>query len=195
MEPHLEFLMTAPWEEESFYKDWLAQSYHYTQHSTRMLAFTAGWSRYEDGAYYRRSLKHIREEQGHEQIAVADLKALGEEVTSFPESGVTRALWETQFYKIQRNPFALLGYILALEAIAVFKFKDLSARLEAKYGDKANRFVHIHAEDDPHHVTEAIEQIEKCSPEAKELIQLNFDQTVEMYTLMVKDIINRTQVH
>ncbi len=192
MEPHLQTLMNAPWDNENFYKEWLAQSYHYTRHSIRMLAFSAGCSHPEEKSYFQRSLKHIREEQGHEQIAVNDLKTLGGSIENFMEKGVTRALWEPQFYKIQKDPVSLLGYILALECLAVFKFSELNDILVKRYGDKANRFVHIHAEDDPHHVTEALAQIELCSDVSKKLIQANFDQTCDLYSCLINNIIATT---
>ena len=186
----LQTLEQAPWENSAFYKEWLAQSYYYTQHSTRMLAYCAGWTNPVHGEYYRRSLKHIREEQGHEQIAINDLQAMSGDIKDFPEMGVTRSLWEPQFYKINRDPFSLLGYILSLEALAVFSFKEIYARTSKAHGEESGRFIKTHADDDPHHVTEALKQIEKCPSESRPMIHENFTQTNTMYALMLNEIVH-----
>lgn len=154
-----------------------------------MLAFAAGWSSpVNDKSYYRRSLTHITEEQGHDLIALNDLKTLGFSIEQFPELGVTRALWEPQFYKIQKDPASLLGYILGLEILAVRTFKECHAELAKTYSENAVRFVKVHADDDPDHVESALAQIEKCTPHEKKNIEANFDQTIEMYGLMLQQI-------
>jgi hypothetical protein len=153
-----------------------------------MLAMAAGWTSPEKQNYYRRSLQHIHEEQGHELIAVNDLKILGGDVHEFPELSVTRALWEPQFYKIQRNPTTLLGYILSLEALALMTFQPLLQTLKKSYPDEACRFVKVHAEDDPEHVEHALAQIEKCTLEEREEIFANFYQTRDMYVLFLQAI-------
>ena len=41
-------------------------------------------------------VQDVIEEEGREHVAVNDLKALGQEIQSFSEMGMTRALWEPQ---------------------------------------------------------------------------------------------------
>lgn len=190
----VEEFRNQPWTNKSFYANWLAQSYYYTSYSTRMLAAAAGWSSpVNDKSYYRRSLTHINEEQGHELIALNDLKSLGLTVENFPESGVTRAMWEPQFYKILKDPASLLGYILALEVLAVRTFKEFHAELAKTYTADAVKFVKVHADDDPDHVESALAQIEKCNESEKKTIQMNFEQTLTMYGLMLKELNLATQ--
>jgi len=154
-----------------------------------MLAAAAGWSSpVNDKAYYRRSLTHITEEQGHELIALNDLKVLGYVANDFPQMGITRALWEPQFYKILKDPASLLGYILGLEILAVRTFKEFHGELAKHYSADAIKFVKVHADDDPDHVEAALEQIEKCSDSEKQNIDINFEQTLQMYGLMVNQI-------
>ncbi len=177
-----------PWDNSKLYKNWLAQSFYYTTHSTRMLAFAAGWSPAEEQNYYRRSLSHIREEQSHDLLAVKDLEHLGEKRENFMELESCRALWEPQFYKIQRNPKHLLGYILALEHLAVLTFPGMYELVLKKYGPEAIRFVKVHAEDDPDHVKEAVNQIESCTQGERVEIMKNFDQTCVLYKHLLNDI-------
>lgn len=154
-----------------------------------MLATAAGWSSpTEDKSYYRRSLTHITEEQGHDLIAVNDLKALGLSIDQFPELGITRALWEPQFYKILKDPASLLGYILGLEILAVRTFKEFHSELCKTYPEAATKFVKVHADDDPDHVESALAQIEKCTEAEKKNIYMNFEQTLQMYGLMLQQI-------
>jgi len=179
-----------PWTNKEFYKNWLAQSFYYTTHSTRMLAFAAGWSPTDEQNYYRRSLTHIREEQSHDLLAVRDLEKLGSKREKYEELEICRSLWEPQFYKMQRNPKILLGYILALENLAVLTFPKLNQTLLETYGKDATHFVRVHAEDDPDHVEEAIHQIEACTEEEQQEIRKNFDQTCVAYRLLLNDIKN-----
>ena len=153
-----------------------------------MLAFAAGWTNNTEQSYYRRSLVHISEEQGHDLIALNDLKNLDKNINDFEELCSTRSMWETQFYKIQKDPSTLLGYILALEAFAVLSLKHLNQELLKTYSEKSTKFVKVHADDDPDHVEEALVQINKCTPEQQKNIMFNFKQTLTMYQLMLTEI-------
>jgi pyrroloquinoline quinone (PQQ) biosynthesis protein C len=184
----VETFRTQEWANKKVYSQWLAQSYYYTSYSTRMLAFAAGWTNSSEQSFYRRSLVHISEEQGHDLVALNDLKQLGETIEKYPEFGSTRSMWESQFYKIQKDPSCLLGYILALEAFAVRSLKEFNSELLKNYPETATRFVKVHADDDPDHVEQAIEQIEKCTPDQKKNIMFNFEQTIAMYEFMLLDM-------
>ncbi len=183
-----------PWTNSEFYKRWLAQSFYYTTHSTRMLAYAAGCSSVHEQAYYRRSLAHIREEQSHDLLAVRDLEKLGSQREKYSELGTTRALWEPQFFKTSRQPKALLGYILALEQLAVLTFPALNSLLVETYGKEATHFVRVHAEDDPDHVEEAIRQIQECTPLERIEILKNYEQTCSVYRLLLEEIKASSQV-
>lgn len=176
------------WENPALYKNWLAQTYYYTRHSTRMLAYAAGWSGPEKQHYYRRSVQHIQEEQGHDLIALNDLKLIGGDIREFPELSITRAFWEPQFYKVQKNPTSLLGYILALEVLSLQMCPAMHEMLLKTYPAEACRFVKIHGEDDPEHVQHALDQIEKCTLEEREDIFANFHQTRDIYTALLQNI-------
>ncbi len=176
------------WANSELYAKWLAQSYYYTSYSTRMLAFAASWTDSTEQGYYRRSLQHIREEQGHDLIAKNDLEKLGGSLSEIPELGVTRSLWEPQFFKMQKEPAALLGYILSLEELAVKTFAPLHGKIAEHYPKEACRFVKVHADDDPDHVEEAMKQIEACTPEQQASIYANYTQTCDLYRLMLEEI-------
>ncbi len=173
MDRAISHILSMPWEDPGFYAGYLSQVYHYVSHSTRMLAAAAAVT--ESPEYYKRLIAHIREEEGHEKMAAADLKQLGHPIGE--ELGVTRALWEPQFFKIQRHPEALLGYILALELAAIEMFPNVLPRVKAAHGDRCVTFARVHAEEDPNHVKEALSQIEALDEAGKERAWKNFDQT------------------
>lgn len=183
----VETFKNQDWSNKKFYSNWLAQTYYYTSYSTRLLAFAAGWSDKSNKNYFKRSVIHISEEQGHELIALNDLKNLGENIVNYPELGITRAMWESQFVKIQKDPVILLGYILALEALAV-KTNEFHGMLKQHYNEEALRFIKTHADDDPDHVVEAIEQIQSCSPEQQNQIKIGYEHTLQLYRLMIQEI-------
>ncbi|NUN06204.1 MAG: iron-containing redox enzyme family protein [Bdellovibrio sp.] len=179
-----------PWNDLKFYQNWLMQSYYYTAHSTRMLALAAGWTETDETSYYRRSLSHIREEQGHDMMAFKDAEGLGCKTHLVKELGSTRALWEPQFYKIQKSPLSLLGYILCLEMLAVKHFPALLSKLKQSHPSGKHDFVRVHAEDDPDHVDEALIQIAHCSENQIALIIKNFEQTADLYRFMLQESAN-----
>lgn len=157
-----------------------------------MLAYAAGWSDKTNKTYFKRSIIHISEEQGHDLIALNDIKILGETLEKFPELGVTRAMWESQFYKIQKDPSYLLGYILGLEAFAVKTFKEFHAILKQYHPEESLRFVKVHADDDPDHVEDALEQIAQCTEAQQAVIKTAYEHTLQLYRLMLKEIAQRS---
>lgn len=186
VKPESELILSLPWEDAGFYAGYLSQVVHYTSYSTRMLAAAAAAT--ENKPYYRRLVAHIREEEGHDRLALADLKQMGPGFDLGDELGSTRALWEAQFYKIQRHPEALLGYVLALEMFAIEVYPPLLGRLRKAHGMKCVGFVRVHAEEDPHHVTEALNQIQEMGPGLEDVIWKNFVQTKSVLMHMLEDI-------
>lgn len=172
-----------PWENKYIYGSFLAQTYYYVSHSCRLLAFAAALSKLSENNYFNRSIKHISEESNHEVLAEKDLQRLGFNLSDFLETGTTRALYESQYYKIQnQDPTALLGYILALEGIAVHSVPPVFSRLSQAFDKKSLNFLRVHSEEDPEHLHKAFEQIEKLNSEQKTYVEMNFLQTCDMYT-------------
>src|SRR4051794_23231768 len=89
MGPHVR---DFPWGDRRAYADWLAQTYYYVHHSTRLLACAAArfpTDERGDGLHHRFG-KHMSEEQKHEKLCVHDLKGLGTSVVDWPERHATR---------------------------------------------------------------------------------------------------------
>ena len=114
-----EAISSYPWQDPEAYALYLSQTYYYVLHSTRLLALSAAHMKVSDNTFHRRFLEHASEEKGHDLMALKDLEVLGFRLEDFPELPHTRMFWETQYYKIEHNdPLSLLGYVIALEALA-----------------------------------------------------------------------------
>lgn len=189
MSPHVnEF----PWAERSAYCDWLAQTYHYVHHSTRLLAAAAArFPTDERGdALHHRFASHMREEQKHERLCLHDLEVLDSSVTKFRERHATRMFYEPQYFKIEhRDPTALLGYILVLEMFgAAGDGRALMATLAKAHGDKSLSFVKLHCEEDPDHIEKGFAIVEGCTLCQIKLIEENAWQTVHAYAAILREI-------
>ena len=173
--------------DESVYADFLAQTYYYVAHSTRLLALAAGLLSKEDEKYFRRFVRHIGEETSHEVLAEKDLKDLGHSPEDFYHKPETKALWEPQYYKILReDPMGFMGYILVLEQFACVRLDSLLKDVESAYEGKAKRFIKLHAEEDPDHVDKAIIFSESLSTERQKLVVMNMYQTATAYSQLLK---------
>lgn len=186
----IEKLKNFPWDSKKFYADYLAQTYYYVCHSTRLLACSAGRMNQEDQKMHRRFLEHSSEEVAHELMAKKDLQSLGYKIEDFPEKAETRMFWEPQYYKIEYvDPSALMGYILVLEDVASRICPWINKEVEKSYGKKAATFIRVHGEDDPEHVEQAIKVIESLPLHRRKHIFENIIQTTKSYNLMIDEIL------
>ena len=181
-------LREYPWDNKDAYAQYLAQTYYYICHSTRLLAASAARFSQEDQGLHRRFLKHTDEENSHELLALRDLQKLGYKIEDFPESARTRTLYEVQYYKIEHvDPAALMGYILALETMAGDDFKWLKEKLYSLYGKEVAKFVQVHADEDPDHIEKALKVIEALAPSRLGTVDINLLQTAQCYSEMLND--------
>ncbi len=56
-----EVLMHSPWSQKEFYAEWLAQTYFYVQHSTRLLCLSAARVGHYQNIHHLRMIDHMRE--------------------------------------------------------------------------------------------------------------------------------------
>ncbi|MBC7537891.1 MAG: iron-containing redox enzyme family protein [Bacteriovorax sp.] len=175
-------IQSLPWEDKAFYSNYLAQTYYFVCHSTRLLARSISHFGVERDSLYRRFVAHLKEENYHERIAESDLLAMGMSPNDFEELAITKAFWESQYYKIdQTKGTSLLGYILYLEAIPVHCFKGI-----LKYfPENANRFLKVHMEEDPKHLDHVLQVILELSVAEQDQIWDNYHQTAELYQQML----------
>jgi hypothetical protein len=177
-----EIIDSMPWEDKKFYGNFLAQTYYFVCHSTRLLARAASHFGVDNERLYRRFVNHMSEEDRHELLAKKDLEQLGFSIEDFPELSETRTFWESQYYKIdQSKGTSLLGYILYLEAIAVNCFERCYDVISKEYGNKCVNFIRVHVNEDPEHLEHAIEEINAFEGAQLADIWQNFEQSADIY--------------
>lgn len=179
-----------PWENERAYAEYLAQTYYYICHSTRLLAASAARFSQADQGLHKRFLKHTDEENSHELLALRDLQKLGFNIENFPELAQTKTLYEIQYYKIEHcDPAALMGYILALETLAANDLKWLKEKVTGLYGKECAKFIQVHADEDPDHIEKALKVVDQLSANRLPAIDINIQQTA----LCFNDMLNACQ--
>jgi hypothetical protein len=180
-----------PWEERAAYTDWVAQTYYYVRHSTRLLALAAARFPMDKrgNALHHRFAAHMNEEKKHEQLALHDISQLGSSIESLPERSSTRTFYEPQYYKIEHiHPVALFGYILPLEAIGPLCGKRIMPRVTTAHGGQCVAFLKLHVEEDVEHVAKALEIVAGIAAEEQAVIQQNLVQTSYSYAAMLAEI-------
>jgi thiaminase len=183
---------TFPWSSRRAYGDWLAQTYYYVRHSTRLLAAAAARFPFDErgSALHYRFAAHIIEEKRHELLALHDLKKLGLELDQFEERHSTRMFYETQYYKIEHQaPSVLFGYIIPLEAIAAAQGSQISAAVTAAFGPKCDSFLKVHGADDIEHLEKALRIIETVPAGEREPLALNLRQSTFAYGHILEEIL------
>lgn len=178
------------WENESVYAEYLAQSFYYIRHSTKMLALSAGYIGFDDAKVFRRMVRHIGEEMSHEILCTRDLEVLGKSLDTYEEMPATQSLYQPQYYKIQhQNPTAYLGYIYVLESICCSVVpKVLTKKLNPIYPEGATSFLRLHGEEDPDHLEKAKETISSLNEENRKAVAQNMLHTIEAYKHFLNSI-------
>lgn len=177
------------WEDKRVYGNWLAQTYYYVCHSTRLLGLASSYFQRDRESLHRRFASHMGEEKGHEHLAISDLKGLKLGLDQFSEMSMTKAFYESQYYKVQyQNATALFGYILLLEATAVKLGPQIYGRVVETHGKNACNFLRIHVEEDPDHVDKALDSILVLPPQELVHVEANLVQTADVYKAMLKGL-------
>ncbi|MFC6924314.1 iron-containing redox enzyme family protein [Microbulbifer taiwanensis] len=188
-----EFLSGLPWESSNFYEAWLAQTYYYTSHSTRLLEFCGFYTKDKGAA--ERYREHREEEHGHERIALSDLKRLGGDIALHGEHLSTRKFYWQQYEIIRHQgdrPF--LGYVLMLELLARDYGPGIFEEVSAAHGDRCANFLKIHIEEDIDHVESAAQLLQSFSAEEQAAVVDNFNWSLDCYRAILKDCVSFADV-
>jgi len=182
----------CPWEHAEAYAEYLAQTYYYVCHSTRLLGLAAGRCRIDRDPLHIRFSRHISEERSHERLALSDLRGLGMQLENFPERSITKAFYESQYYKIEHvDPTALFGYILLLEGVAVDVVPEFHQRVVLAHGKNCGNFLRVHMEEDVDHLAKAFAQIEGLPAVQKDNIRTNMAQSADIYIQIIAQAARR----
>ncbi|HEV2667561.1 MAG TPA: iron-containing redox enzyme family protein [Blastocatellia bacterium] len=157
----------------------LAGYYHTTYATPRLMAEAAArFAAAGRHALARYALEKVRDEGGHDELALADLRALG----YFAEAVVAELVPTTAealvdyFGRCVRaaNPVGCVGYAYALERLAVTNGRDYIRQVEAALpsGVRATRCLRVHsaASADAKHVEDALEVTAALPAEDRRLV-------------------------
>lgn len=172
--------LSYDWTNESFYASYLAQTYRYIVHSTKLLALAAGIAKSKD---LRECLEHhVAEENGHEHWVLGDLKRLGYKLEDFPENPQTKRLYDQIYAGVREyGPAAIVGYAMALEGLSAKVCPKLTPVLTKRYGAKCSTFIKNHGEIDPGHAAESFNILKFFSESEKIKIESYIKLSAEAY--------------
>jgi pyrroloquinoline quinone (PQQ) biosynthesis protein C len=184
-----------PWENRTFYAEWLAQSFFYVSWTTRQLALASAYTKpgIED-QYHWRFVEEAREEKKHEVLCLEDLKALGHSISEYQEYPHTSFFYQTLNYMIERiHPVAILGYSLTLEGFAAEKAGELYERVKKHHGPAASHFLRLHCELDKDHFANALPYLKACPEELLPIVEQGARQCGAIYRGILADICQNAQ--
>ena len=177
-----------PWEDKEAYSQWLAQTYHFVIHTTRILTLASARTPMEQYSLHNRFIDHAKEERGHEKMLVNDLKHLGRDVEKYSESAWASALYKTQYYCLEhQSTRAFMGWVVFLEAFAADFGPAILERVTKAHGKEASVFWKVHAEEDQDHVQKAFKQIDDIPELERQATIDNFVHSASFYVNMLKD--------
>lgn len=179
-------LRQSPWEDIGFYSEWLAQTAHFVNHSTRLLALSAAHCKDDQKTFHNRFIAHAAEEKNHEKLAILDLKNINLNFKDIPEACATMSLYQPQYYWIQfKSPISFFGYIFCLEMIAKESGPEIYKKVSEIYGPKASHFIKVHAEEDEDHIEHAFKMIHGIEGQDAEYIMQNLKQSCDNYIQLI----------
>jgi thiaminase len=177
------------WDDKKKYGAFLAHTYYYVCHSTRLLALAASRFPLNQDKLHYRFLAHISEETRHEILATKDLENLGFKIGDFPETPATQAFYQCQYFQIEHlSSASFLGYVLMLEGLAVEKGAWLCERVTKKHGTKAAAFLKVHANEDIEHLEKAFDQIKHLGEIEKSHVSNNLILSCHLYNAVLEGL-------
>ena len=183
------YISDFPWGDRAAYSNWVAQTYYFVLHSTRLFASAAARCEIDNNKIHFRMIEHLHEEKGHEFLALGDLKAMNVDIRSLPELPETSSLYQIQYYWIEHNnPLSFFGYLSCLEGLAVRKGREIYEKVLESHGGKAANFLRVHIEEDEDHLAEVFKYMSDFSEKAIEQVFLNLSQSANLYLNMLRHI-------
>jgi thiaminase len=180
-------VQATPWQDKAVYGAFLAQTYYYVSHSTRLLALAASRFKFSEEKLHRRFVKHATEEMSHEILALRDLEKLGFALDQYPEFPSTRAFYQTQYYMIEHvSPWTFWGYVLMLEGLALTKGPWLFDQIKQHHGEEPASFVKVHAAEDVGHMAEAEKAIQSLPDRERPLVIEQIENSSFYYRSMLE---------
>jgi len=183
------YFLEFSWKEPSLYASWLAQTYHFVCHSTRIISLAGALFPYDRNEFHLSALEHAHQEKNHEKLLSMDLKKLNYDLDAIPVCHNSSLMFQNQYYWIQNvNPISVYGYYLFLEGVAAEFGPKIYEILKRHHPENTLSFVRVHAEEDPGHIGEHLEKLTALPDEDHRLIITNLQQSSCIYENMLTEI-------
>ena len=175
-----------PFSDISFYEVFLSQTYYFTKHSTKLLICAKDYLK--NDLIKQHFIEHAKEEAGHHILAKNDLKNLNKKnVTDFEEFEETKTLYKRIYDSTPNEPFAVLGYAMALEFLAVEASPWILKKLPST-PEISDSFLKEHGELDIEHTKEALGLYNSLDDFEKQHVEKYFLQTIIDYSKFINKI-------
>lgn len=187
---------SVSWGDRWLYANWLAQTFYYTRHATRIISWAAAKTPHSQEWIHLKLIQHIQEEKNHEELAHHDLKNLGFSMEQFPEQASTTAYYSTLFYLLEHvSPMSLFGYFSILEGLAINAGVKLHNYVENQYGKNTATFLKVHCKADVQHFEEDLSILEKF--DENELISINksVELSIDLYKNLMMELIENSKLN
>lgn len=131
------------------YKSILREIYYYSREDPQIQALATVYFRGRDREQVKPFLRHAISEVGHDELALNDLRVLGEDVDNLPFQSplaTTMGLISYPFYQINyQNPVGYLGYLYFLEHLPTSSGDSIGGALAASgVPEEAMTFLNEH---------------------------------------------------
>jgi pyrroloquinoline quinone (PQQ) biosynthesis protein C len=181
-------------ESRDVYTRYLMNVWHYAQHSAVVIGTAGARAVTRNPKLADYLLHHAREELGHEEWALQDLKALGvdgaEVCASRPVPSCAAMVGYEYYVAAHANPIGLFGWLYVLEAmgddLGELMSKQIRETLKLEQGVK---FLAGHGEADEEHTADLTVQIrDHVRDEDRADVHHVADVVAELYTRMFDEI-------
>ncbi len=178
-----------PWENRSFYTQWLAQQYFLVRHTPKLLCAFALQLPIHQSDELNEILYHLKEETGHDRWLIKDLQKFDKSPEHFQPSPMANALIMSQYYYIQHtDPMALCGYSQFLEYTSAVVAGELADRVEREFGPGTAVFLRGHSHVDVEHAEDGWKLLSRATDKQKTLIFENLEMTDSLYSQLLSEI-------
>lgn len=179
------------------YKSILREIYYYSREDPQIQALAAVYFRGKDRAQVKPFLRHAIAEVGHDELALNDLRALGENPDNVPLQSplaTTMGLIAYPFYQISyQNPIGYLGYLYFLEHLPTSSGDSIGGALaNAGIPAEAMTFLNEHFTVDIGHnklMKTYVEELVKTDADLDAVI-LGMQATGVLYSAMLQGAID-----
>lgn len=144
--------------------------------------------RRSDGELRDYYLRHLGEEQKHDEILLDDLMRIG--VMPMPYHAAAQIAGAQYYLLAHDEPESLLGYMLALESFPL-SVEEVE-NIEKHHGFRLD-CARVHAENDPAHSAALREQIEKLPQDKRDKVMWNMQCTLSALNVAFGELWKNTR--